>query len=165
MKKLKLLIWISVLVIIDSSLTQYISVFGISPTLVYAFLICTSVREEDFTTAVLAGGICGIFSGALVGQSFFLTFMCFCISAVAANLLRTHPAYLPKTAKSMIFCFIFSLPCAALLYLDGGIALTPKILYSVVLPSAIYNTAAAAVIYPLLGKTIYNRETAKKLIM
>ena len=150
MKKIKLLIWTVVLIILDSSVTHYIRIFDTVPVLTYAFVICAAVMEEDFKLAVILGGVCGMLYGSLTGENFEVAFVAFALSAAVVNYVKSK--YFFGLLKAILRCAVLTaVGNAVMCFLNSG-AVTAV---SVVLP-VLYNSAAVLIIYPVLENTVYN---------
>lgn len=163
MKKIKLIIWIVVLTLIES--LGYARIFGAVPALTFAFLICVALNDENFYTAVITGGICGILAGSLFGRSFSFIFIFYSISAAAVYILRKKPRYTHAVFKGVFWCGLLTAIMETILFALETKSMSIFALYSITLPSVICNIAAVIVIYPLIMKTVYNAEKQKKLII
>lgn len=164
MKKVKLFVWMILLIILETTVTRYLRIDNTVPALTYAFLICVAVRDENFPTVVLVGGICGVLGGSLLGKSFHFIFMFYTLSAAAVFYLRKKPRYTHSILKAVFWCGILTA-----LYELGLYALENKgidffTVYAAMLPSALYNIATVLILYPLVSHTVYNKDVKKKLI-
>ena len=157
MKKIKLLIWVIVLVILDSSVTNYIRFFNTVPVLTYAFVICAAVMEEDFKLAVILGGICGMLYGSLAGRNFELAFVAFALSAAVVNYVKSKHFY--GLLKAVLRCAVLTAVGSVAMCILNSSTVTA---WAIILPT-LYNALAVLVIYPVLEYTVYNPKK-KRLI-
>lgn len=155
MKKIKLLIWIIVLTILDASVMKHMRIFDTVPILTYAFLICVAVLDDEFTVTAIAGGICGIIGGSLFGQNFYFTFIFYALSAVAVFYLKSRPRYIHEIFKVLFWCGVLSFIWGAGTQLIAVHTITLRMLYSSIIAGTVYNMAASAVVYPILERTVY----------
>lgn len=152
MKRIKLLIWAVVLIILDSSVTHYIRIFDTVPALTYAFVICAAVMEEDFKLTVILGGVCGMLYGSLTGRSFEAVFVAFALSAAVVNYIKGKSSY--GLLKAVFRCAVLTAFGSVTMSVLTSGAVTAL---SVVAP-VLYNVAAVLFIYPILEHTVYNQK-------
>ena len=164
MKKLKLFIWIFALSLAELWCTSHIRIFGAVPALTFAFLVCVSICDDEFHIAAVTGALCGIFAGSLFGRSFGAVFAYYALSAIAVFILRKKPRYTHGAVKSSFLCLILTALFEFILLLAGGQGLRAQLIIRAVVPAPLCCAAAAALIYPLIVKTVYNKERQKKLI-
>ena len=162
MKKIKLIIWIVVLMLLES--LGYARIFGAVPALSFAFLICVALNDDSFYTAAVTGGICGLLAGSLTDRNFSFIFIFYTLCAAAVYVLRKKPRYTHAIFKAVFWCGLLTAIMEFALFAIETKSISFFAVYSIVLPSVLYNIAAALVIYPLIMKTVYNSEKKRKLI-
>lgn len=153
MKKLKLLIWVAVLIIADISLSRYISIFGAAPMLTYAFVLCVAFMEENFVIAAVTGGICGVILGAHDSFGFELMFMFYALSSILTNRLAQTKQC--GAARAVTVCVGATVIMRLVLYALFGSGVTADGLIKYLIPSAVYNAAVMAILYPIVKNTVY----------
>ena len=162
MKKIKLIIWIVVLMLLESF--GYARIFGAVPALTFAFLVCVALNDDNFYTAAVTGGVCGMLAGSLLGRSFSFIFIFYTLSAAAVYTFRKKPRYTHAVFKAVFWCGLLTAVMELVLFALETRSISLFALYSIALPSVLYNIAAVLVIYPLIMKTVYNEEKQRKLI-
>ena len=164
MKKIKLLLWIIVLTILDASVMKHMRIFNAVPILTYSFLICVAILDDEFTVTAIAGGICGIIGGSLFGQDFYFTFIFYALSAVAVFYLKSRPRHMHKIFKVLFWCGVFSFIWGIGTQLIAVRTITLRMMYSSIIAGTVYNMAASAAVYPILERTVYRSEMKRVLI-
>lgn len=164
MKRLKLLIWILVLFIIEIVFINRLDFFSSAPDVVFAFCIAYAVIEEDYDYAVGIGIICGICTGSICGGSFAASVLMYSYSVLIIKELLNRLRYIPYFAKMLFFAFALSAIGKAVIYFVLNLSFELRILWEVILPYAICNLIAAAVLYPLVKKTMVVIDEKRKLI-
>lgn len=165
MKKIKLLIWMIVLLILDVSAVHYIRIFETVPSLVFAFVICTAVLDDEFVTAAAGGFLGGLLLGGLSVRGFFGIFLFYSLSGIAVYYLKAKPRYMNGIVKALIWCGILSAVFETMIYVVDSTSFSLWILAGVTLPAFVYNAVAAAAVYLLLKKSVYNKEEKKKILI
>lgn len=164
MKRLKLFLWILILFIIEIVGLNRIDFFRSAPDLVFAFTIAYVMLEEDYTYAIGVGIICGIAAGALCSDSFPISVLMYSYSALIVKALRNKPRYIPDFAKALFWVFVLSAAGETIMYFALTLTLSVNVILTVILPLAVYNSAALLIIYPIVKKTLVVVDEKKKLI-
>ena len=167
MKKLKIFVWIAMLFILQLTLAHYLTVSGIEAMFILPFIAAFALLEEDFRYTVMVGAICGICTGSLMGYNFFLSMVFILLSAIVAFNFKKRPLYMPHFIKSCIWTALLSLIWETMAFFTSYFDFTQysEIFISHILIAVIYNTFMIIIIYPLLKKTIYEKEKQRKLII
>ncbi|MGN0148649.1 MAG: rod shape-determining protein MreD [Clostridia bacterium] len=164
MKRLKLFLWIFILFILKTVVINRINFFNSAPDLVFAFVIAYAMIEEDFYYAACTGIICGICTGSLCSVSFPVSVLMYTYSVLLVTALKNKPRYIPDFVKTLFWVFILSAAGEAVLYFTINLSMGINVLFKMIIPFGIYNLAAAALIYPLVKKTMHIVDDKKKLI-
>ena len=164
MKKTKLVLWTAALVLLEMFCTVHVRIFGAVPALTFAFLICVAVCDDGFYTAAGIGALCGIAAGSLFGRGFGFVFIFYTLCAAAVFFLRKKSRYTHGAVKAAFWCGVLTAVMETALFVPEMQSAGAAALYTAALPSMLCNAAAAALIYPLIMKTVYNKEKQRKLI-
>ena len=138
MRNFKIFLWIFVIFLVQTVVLSPIHIFGAVPSAVLAFVMCVAILENEFRTAVIISGICAVVMGAIGGRNF------------------------PKT---IVWTFIMSAILEILLFVIREMTLDVSVIFSDALPTAVFNTVIAVILYPILKKTLYKEEKKKKLLI
>lgn len=164
MKRIKLTLWILILFIIEVALVNRIRLFNSAPDLVFAFAVVYAMLEEEYEYAVGVAIICGICTGSVCSDSFTVSVLMYSYGAIIVKALRNRLRYIPDFAKTLFWTFALSAAGSAVMYFTLNLSFEFGVLWRVVLPFCVSNTAAAAVLYPIVKKTIVIVDEKKKLI-
>lgn len=164
MKRFKLFVWILILFIIEITFINRLGFFHSAPDIVFAFAIVYAILEEDYSYAVGVGIICGVCTGSLCSGSFGASVLMYSYSVLLVRALVGKLRYIPDFSKMLFWVFVLSAAGEAAIYFVLNLSFETKILWEVILPFSLYNLIAAAVIYPLVKKTMVAVDEKKKLI-
>lgn len=167
MKNFKMFVWIAVMLIIQTVTVHYIRIFDVTPLVLLPFAIAVALLEDNFGYTEIIGVICGLCVGTFTGRNFFLSVFAVAFSAAAVMNLRERPRYVHDIWKMLFWTaavtFIWETLAYFMLYHSfsgyGGVPLSKTVV------TMLYNSLISFIIYPLLRKTVYNREEKKKLII
>lgn len=163
-KRFKLLVWILILFLIEILLINRLGVFASAPDIVFAFVIVYAALEEDYTYAVAVAIICGVCTGSVCSGSFPVSVLMYSYGALLVRALRNKLRYIPASAKTIFWVLVLSMIGNAVTYFTLSLAFELRIMTESVIPFGVCNAAAAAIIYPLVKKTILAADEKKKLI-
>ena len=150
MRYFKISVMTIIAYIIQIGVLSRLRIFGIVPDFVVAMLICFSLKEENFLTAGIFGAVFGLLldasSGAVMGLHgilcMYLSILC---SLLGTKFLKG------KFSVSMIFVYLLSIIYESVYYVFGfGMWHDVSFVYCflhVILPAALFNTIAAAIVY------------------
>ncbi len=147
-------ILIALLTVLQTTVLRGIEVLGVIPNLLFITVVCYSLLHADYSALVM-GVACGLLlditGGRIVGMNALLctlvAYFCICISGSLFN---------NNIPVAMLFVLLLTVPYELITYIfyfviwgQGSFwyALLLKIL-----PAAVYNALAAAVLYPLVRK-------------
>lgn len=164
MKKFKLIVWILGLFIIEVTIMNRIRFFNSAPDLVFAFAIVYAMLEEEYEYAVGTAIICGICTGSVCSESFSVSTLMYSYSAVLIKAFENKLRYIPDFAKALFCTFVMSAAGEAVMYFALNLSFEISVLWRVILPFGLCNTAAAAILYPIVKKTMVIVDEKKKLI-
>lgn len=164
MRKFKIFLWIFIIFLIQTVVLARVHIFGAVPSLVLPYLICVMLLENELKKAAVIGAVCSAAAGALCGREFSVTvlYMFYCSLAVFA--LKKKPRYINGFIKALFWTFIASGVLEILFFVLRAMTVTAAMLLYGALPTAVINTVFAAVIYPVLKRTMYKEEKKKLLI-
>ena len=141
MRNFKIFLWIFVIFLVQTVVLSPIHIFGAVPSAVLAFVMCVAILENEFRTAVIISGICAVVMGTIGGRNF---------------------TEIPRT---IVWTFIMSAILEILLFVIREMTLDVSVIFSDALPTAVFNTVIAVILYPILKKTLYKEEKKKKLLI
>lgn len=155
MKKLKTVIWIIVLVLLQTAFEMLLSPFGITIPLLTAFAASAAFLENGFGAAFGIGIICGIIDGALFKEMFSVSVFVSVLLVIGIFNFRNKPRYagdLPKLSVWTLAAVFCGNTVSDLIKLWSAIAVDVLLKNAV---SGVLGAIFAAVIYVLLKKTVY----------
>ncbi len=163
-RNFKVFLWIFIVFLVQTVIVARIHVFGAVPSLVLAYVMCVMILENEFRNAVMISIICAAVMGALSGRNFSLTVLFYSYTSIIVFALRKKPAYIGNFPKVIISTFILSALFEVIIYFLRTLTLDVNILLDNALPTGIFNAVLAAVVYPVLKRTMYKEEKKKLLI-
>ena len=172
MRNFKIFLWIFVIFLVQTVVLSPIHIFGAVPSAVLAFVMCVAILENEFRTAVIISGICAVVMGAIGGRNFTEITLFYAYSSIIVFAARKRPRYVgnfPNLALPSLLVtflnFIMSAILEILLFVIREMTLDVSVIFSDALPTAVFNTVIAVILYPILKKTLYKEEKKKKLLI
>ena len=165
MRNFKIGLWIFVIFLIQTVILSQVRLFGAVPSLALSYIICVTILENEFRTAVTISIICAAAMGALGGRGFAPTTLFYVYASIAVFALRNKPAYVSDIIKTLAWTFIVSFAAEVMYFALGSFTLTVPVLTDVALPTAVANTVLSLALYPLLKLTMYRDEKKRLLIV
>ena len=158
MRNFKIFLWIFVIFLVQTVVLSPIHIFGAVPSAVLAFVMCVAILENEFRTAVIISGICAVVMGAIGGRNFTEITLFYAYSSIIVFAARKRP-------RTIVWTFIMSAILEILLFAIREMTLDVSVIFSDALPTAVFNTVIAVILYPILKKTLYKEEKKKKLLI
>lgn len=159
-KNIILSVWAFFLIIFETVLCRYIGINGAYPEIVFAFVICVAVLDNDLTAVTVISCICGLIMDCLGGGSVGVRLFSFGISAVLCNFI-TEKFFMPNFFVMLVCIVLTSFISRFLIFVFGFVIFSnanmAQIFIPLILQYVLYNTAAASVLYVLLKKTAYRK--------
>ncbi len=156
MKKIKIFLWIAILLLVQVCLIQYIAVKHIVPELLFVFAICYALHEKDAKLRFVVPVICGAAVDLMGGQAFGMNMLVYAIAA-AGGVWIADAFYRTGTIFQFPLLFVLSAAAGSVYFiLNAGVFAQMgygSILWEVIFPTACYNTAVAVLILPMVRKT------------
>ena len=147
MRNFKIFLWIFVIFLVQTVVLSPIHIFGAVPSAVLAFVMCVAILENEFRTAVTEITLFYAYSSIIVFAA------------------RKRPRYVGNFPKTIVWTFIMSAILEILLFVIREMTLDVSVIFSDALPTAVFNTVIAVILYPILKKTLYKEEKKKKLLI
>lgn len=149
-------VWLAILVIIQPTAVQWISVFGISPDLFIVFVICAALLRGK-THGAVCGFIFGMALDLMTGRMIGLSAVLYMYAGFAAGVLKESFISSESRLGSAAFVLGAAFACSAVYMAAYSAAYgSPGLLYGIcgtVLPKALYSAAAAFVFSPLIRRS------------
>lgn len=164
MRKLKLFIWITLLLVIKITIINRIGYFNYSPDPLFAFAVAYTIIEEDFSYGVYVSIICGMCIGALSSVNFPVSVLFYGYSAVIITALKGKARHIPNCVKTYIYTAVLSFAGGSAMYFVMNLSYDKNTVLTIILPYVVCNVIAAAIIYPIVKKTLLIIDEKKKLI-
>ena len=158
MRNFKIFLWIFVIFLVQTVVLSPIHIFGAVPSAVLAFVMCVAILENEFRTAVIISGICAVVMGAIGGRNFTEITLFYAYSSIIVFAARKRPRYVGNFPKTIVWTFIMSAILEILLFVIREMTLDVSVIFSDALPTAVFNTVIAVILYPILKKTLYKEE-------
>lgn len=160
-KNICLAVWAFVMIIFEAVLNRYIGIGGIYPNLVFVFVICVAILDDDLTRVTVVSLVCGLILDCLCGGKIGINMFSFGIFAVVCSFLAE------KFFVSNIFVMAASVVVSSLIIrfmvfvfgfvIFGDVSLN-QIFVPLILKYVLYNFCVSIAMYPILKNTIYKKK-------
>jgi len=168
MKK-KILFYLSFILLfllLQTTLLQYVEVFGVKPNLLVVFIITVALlrgSEEGAAVGLFAGLAADMMFGGVLGfYALFGFYLGISVGIFNKRLFKEN------LLIAVFFTFVYSVAYESVIYIVNNIMNTDMgFLYAftrIILPEAAYNSAAAVLIFPLAIRADHWFEEKDKLI-
>lgn len=165
MRNVKLIIWICLIYIIQSSFGSCISIFGYVPDLMLAFAVMFSFRERDRLLSSVVLVICAILSGVLAERMFPAAVIITALAGAFANMAYDRMKYVPKWMRSVVLTGAAAMVMGTVQYFFAGMSFNLTAILKGIVPYAAYTFAASCVMYPVMARTMFMKQAKKLLIV
>lgn len=149
-------VWLVILIIIQPTVVQWISVFGISPDMFIVFVICAALLRGK-THGAVCGFVFGMVLDFMTGRMIGITAVLFMYAGFAAGVLKENFISSESRLGTAAFVFAASFVCSAVYMAAYSAAYgSPGLLRGVcgtVLPKALCSAAAAFIFSPLIRRS------------
>lgn len=166
MRAFKLILTGFILLLIQTSLSRYISVLGVVPNLILLFVICMAVLDDSFARIAAGGIIAGAAAGALGVNGFYYSTIVFTWTAMIIYLLPRRTARQSvffAEGAAVIITVIFESVYFAVNYKTLGTFGILSNIKSIIIPEVIYNAVVMLGIYPLMKFFVCKSDSGSKL--
>lgn len=165
MKQFKLFIWIFALVLIRTVMSVFFNVRGIVPDVLFAFTAAYAVYERNLVYVIWISVICGVLMSAMRAAPFFVIMLVFVYSAAAIYISFPKFNRIPPLIRVIICTVVLTAIGETVMYMVSSLSVNIHVMLFYVLPMAVINAIAAAVIYILLKKCFDKQDITSKLII
>ncbi len=160
MRKLKIALWIILLVLFEAMFGVYIKIGNIMPDLLFVFVLCYAVDKNTINSTITISAICGALADCLSGRIFGTYLVIFLISAVLIWIIK-ESIFKNSMLVAFLLVFIFSV-LGKSMYFVANISVLKDMgylysLFRIILPEAIFNTFVSIFFIPLLRLTLKKR--------
>ncbi len=157
MKKIKFFVWIFLLWLLGTVFGEFVRIGGIIPELLYVFTLCIAMHEKRFSHYIFVAIICGaIMDSTLTNPGFYIVFYTITTLIIVG---MGELIYRDKIFMIIPITFVFSFAQSSIYFLISRNLFQDmeyiKALKSIIIPTAIYNSAVAILINPLVKKILY----------
>ena len=143
-------VFLFILLIIQTTVLDYIRIFGIMPNILLISVICYSFCASDLRGLVF-GVLCGIFMDVTGGRIIGINTLLYTYAAFSC-LWVCDKLYNNNEIIAAVFTFVISLVYGAVVYITNfliwGHTEFLHAVFKVIIPETIYNTFVALFIYP-----------------
>ena len=154
-KKVKLILWFALAIVLDLTLMQKIRIFGAKPMLTYSMIASVMLLEDDFSVAMIVAFTLAIVCASLFMNSFAVEAIFIMLASVAifslGKKIRYIPGFIICGVISAIVAVIHSLLCYIIADGFAAIGATGNILVA----NAIYTFLAAMLIHYVMSRSVY----------
>ena len=161
-KNIILSVWAFLLVILESVICRYIGIDGVYPSIVFTFVICAAVCDDDIARVTVLSLTCGLIADCLGGGAVGVNLFSFGICAVLCNYI-TEKFFVPNIFVMFVSVILTSLLSRLIIFALGfaifGNVSMEQIFVPLILKYVIYNAGVSVIIYALLKKTVYLKKT------
>ncbi len=164
MKKIRLVLWVFVLYIIQNVFYPIMSISGLVPDLILGFTVAYSCIEPRFKKLSPLIIICAIIAGTGTGRVFSIVTLFTGLAGIASYLMCSYMPFIPKILRVLLITLLGA-------YLAGVAecfvltkALTYAFLAGPALWQAIYTAIVSCIIYLILNRSV-NKNTQKKILI
>lgn len=148
---------ILIIIIIQTTVLDYFKIKGIKPNMIFTYTVCTSILEGSTPGAVIglaAGMALDIVSGKVLGFYSLLGMYAGIIAGLASRKLYKDNI-LVVTTFTFFITFIYETVALLCTGFSGfSVAKLLSIFRTVILPTALYNSALSIIMHLLLLKTV-----------
>lgn len=141
-------VWLIVLVIIQPTVIQWISVFGISPDMFLIFVICAA-SEKGRESGAVCGFVFGLVFDMMIGRMPGVNAILYMYTGFAAGMLRESVIQSESRISSMVFVFAAAFACQTVYLFAYSMAYgSPGLLNGLcrtVIPKAVYTAVLAGI--------------------
>ena len=160
MKKLKIFVWIAVLLLIQTCLLPYIKIKNLAPELLFVFSVCYALQEKEWNFQFFVPILCGAAVDWMGGQFFGANTILYMLSSML-GIWAAGIFYQSGTIFQLPLIFVLSLLLGsgyfllhAKSFLETGFG---AVLWNMILPTAGLNTVCVLIMLPLMQKTLKQR--------
>ena len=132
----------------EAAFGKYISIFGAVPMLTFSFCLVCAITETDLSYVMVLSAILGIFSDILLGHGFGTYTVAYVLSAFYTFKLKDavfSSEWLFLAVDAFVMSFLVQLFYMILHLSDIGTANFLKGMWSIALPTAVYNTVICCI--------------------
>lgn len=165
MKQLKLIIFIFVIMLIQTLVSVYINLWGVVPNVMLAFVIAYAVCEREMSYVLLSSILCGVMMSVISQREFFLIMLMFLYSGVLAYLSQNSRRKVQNSIRTILFVIIFTFFGESIIYLLSNMEFSVSALMGTILPAVIYNTIVAIPVYFVTDKYFNEVKKRQKFII
>lgn len=167
MRKVKFIIWMLVIFLLQTVCANYFQINTVKPDFVLGFVICVVVMEDSFKTAMLISVLSGVLAGALCGRNFTFMVLLYTYSSVILFRLRKTPRYLNDIWKVLGYTAIITIieEVISYLILYYSVAWFTEAFFTRMLPAVVYNVIVVLIMYLPAKKTLFKSDGKKKLLI
>ena len=165
MRVVKIIIWLVLLMVLETVFGSLFSIKGAMPDLLAAFAVAYCIHERRLQVAAYIMLACGIITGSEPGKSFLVEVLVCAGAGLLAYGARRRMKFIPAWIKSCILTAAAAFVVAAVQYLtNAGDAISIQGLIYSILPKTIYTFAAGLALYPLTGITLFREKESGRLL-
>lgn len=165
MRIVKIILWILLLLIVKTVFVKVIGVAGTMPELLMAFAVIFAFHELRLLTTSYIIIVCGICVGSCMGEIFPAAVLVTGAAGLIARGASYYFRFIPKYVRCLFIIAMTSFVYGFIVYFAHSVIIKPTELIYYILPYVIYTTAAAAVMYPIIIRTLFHEDKNKKLLM
>lgn len=156
MKKVKIVLWIAILLLLQVCLIQYIAIQHIVPELLFVFSICYAFHEGDEKLRLIVPAVCGAAVDLMGSQIFGMNMLIYTLAA-AGGVWMADIFYRSGIFFQFPLLFVLSMAAGSVYFVFNSSVFGEigygSIVWEIIFPTACYNLAAAVPILPLVRKT------------
>lgn len=168
MRKLKLLLTILILLLIETSAVSFIGVSKIVPDLMFAFVTAYAAVEDEFVDNIAVSIVCGVLMSLFNQKGFMYTVILYTYSSLLIYYIyqkkRPFHRWALVLAANTVFGVFANFIYALLMSKSINGSEIIKILVYVVLPMALYNIPAVIIMYNIVKK-VFIRKRPRSLVI
>lgn len=134
----------------EAAFGKYIGILGAVPMLTFSFCIVCALREDEVSYPMVLSAICGAVSDILYGHGFGTYTVAFCFAAFYTFKLKDVIFSSKRLFLLLdVFCMTVLVQLFYMIIHLGDIGTNNffKVLWSIILPTAVYNTAVSCLFY------------------
>lgn len=165
MRVVKIILWILLMLIVKTVFVKVIGIGGAMPELLMAFAVIFEFHELRLAAASYVIIACGMAAGSCMGENFPAAVLVIGAAGLVARGASYYFRFIPKIIRCLFIVAAAAFVYSFIVYFIHSADVALMELLSCVLPYVIYTTAAAAVMYPLIIRTLFHEDRNKKLLM
>ena len=163
MRKLKLVLWIFVLYLLQNIILPILSGSAVVPELLLGFAVSYTVLECKFSNTSAVIVITSLLTATGTGRVFSLVSVLAGLAAITAYFIKDYVRFIPQFVRTQAVIAVFAFIMCISEYFIYSKTMSAGFILNTALPYTVYTIAASCVIYLILKRTMFKANDKKLL--